>query len=297
MSIFFHNATHNLLFTFMQKVHLQALFLLTAMAATGCSDWERMSSNPSTVCLQGRIPGKGDLSPAWTLTCWGRQVSPVSPWTRESCSPACASCLPFHCIPAFACTSVPALLPWSWQCARVQPIWGAVCALCCDNLTSPQGTSCFCPRVCVCVSASAASSDFIPVSHRWPEGNVTFIPRNSVILHSRVLLMGNLNEIQGAFKWDFTTIKWNFVPKITQFLLSNFSPLESSGKDRGNTPSRQFCVLQWDFSSTPISLCAPLAAFGTQLFGQWKLWGWIQSGEQYKLKWSFPIWWDSAALQ
>lgn len=141
MSIFFHNATHNLLSTFMQKVHLQALFLLTAMAATGCSDWERMSSNPSTVCLQGRIPGKGDLSPAWTLTCWGRQVSPVSPWTRESCSPACASCLPFHCIPAFACTSVPALLPWSWQCARVQSICGAVCALCCDNLTSPQGTS------------------------------------------------------------------------------------------------------------------------------------------------------------
>lgn len=32
---FFQIVTHNLLFTFMQKVHLQALFLLTAMAATG----------------------------------------------------------------------------------------------------------------------------------------------------------------------------------------------------------------------------------------------------------------------
>lgn len=50
------------------------------------------------------------------------------------------SCLYFHWIPAFACTSVTALLPWSWKRARIQSISDALRALCWNNLTSPQGT-------------------------------------------------------------------------------------------------------------------------------------------------------------
>jgi len=56
------------------------------------------------------------------------------------------------------------------------------------------------------VSASAASFDLTPavkqgnVTQVTPGGTVTFIPYNSVILHSRVLLWGNLNTIQGTFK-------------------------------------------------------------------------------------------------
>lgn len=103
---------------------------------------------------------------------WGRQVSPASPSTRESCSPACASCLHFHWIPLLAplalLSSLGAGNVQGFNPSLMQFVFFAVI-----TWPSPQGTrwvstsqaQCFFPTS-VCVSAPAASFDFIPVAHR-----------------------------------------------------------------------------------------------------------------------------------
>lgn len=251
------------------------------MAATGCSDWKECP-------LSTAVPAGAQHSRGRKPFCCldsdlvGQAGVPSITLGQGSCSPACAPALPLG--PSL-CTSVNALLPWGCRCARLQSSSDAPCALWWNNLTSPDGTRWastsqarfYFSHVCVCFCLSSLLWLHSSVTHiTW--GNWTFIPHNSVILHSRVLLMGNFSTIQGAFKWDFTTIKWNFVPKITQFLLSNFGSLENSGKDCGKTPCKAVLCATVGFPFQ--SLCAPLAAFGWQLLGQWKLWGWIQSGEQ-----------------
>lgn len=117
---------------------------------------------------------------------------------------------------------------------------------------------------------------------------MTFIPHNSVILHSRVLLWGNLNVIQGAFKCDFITTRWNLVPKIALSLPSNFSPLENSGKDHGNTPGEEVLCAAVGFQlhpNPPVHLWQPLvdSLLGDGCFGD------ELNQERNKARGHFPI--------
>lgn len=132
--------THNLPFMFVQKVHLQGLFLVATRAASLQSGWERLQTIGYPAARGRSVTGMCVLSPVSARTSEWRQVAPAVTFGRRSCLAACAPCLHFSGVP-FACSQLghySALL--EQRCACLNHLRCRVYALWWLNLPSPQGS-------------------------------------------------------------------------------------------------------------------------------------------------------------